>query len=1028
MGFWGLAAPSRVPAFIKFGHWPSLAKGAVCLGLLLLACFVFAPPLLAQQPKLLAAANRDDAGESSSRRKPRANSSSQRTLNAPSRPSDVAQLAVPDEKATAVAAPSPQLSVPQSPSQPFIIERIEFVGNRRYPRDTLKSRIFSREGDVLNDETLNRDFQALWNTQYFEDIRCEIEESPNRPDARIVVYYLKERPKIRNIDYKGLKSVTVSDVLERFKERKVGLQVENLFDPTRIKRAEVILKELLAEHGRQYASVRPTYERIAATNSVKLIFNIDEGPKVKVGDIIIEGNTAFSDRRIIRAMRNSRPYAVPMWLFDWNVMSKTYDRRKLAEDLEIGIRSLYQDHGYFQVLVKEPIVENVDINRSGLPGPWPFVGKKQGKSTKITIPIQEGDLYRMGKLFVVPSDPDKGLFFKTEFLQQFFPIKEGEILAVDKIRKAFEDYKKLYGNYGFIDFTSEPDFAINQEKKIIDVTLRFDEQKSYYVRRIEFSGNTTTRDKVIRREVLLDEGDLYNTRLWEVSVLRLNQLDFFEQIKHTEHTEVRRNIKEGSVDLTLKVKEKGKQSIGLQGGVSGIAGSFIGFSYQTNNFLGLGETLTFSADFGDRQRNFVFGFTEPYFLDRPISVGFTLFSNRFSYNQARETSILIGQQININPDTAQNYDQKRKGISLFASYPMRRWAFARVGLTYSYTGSDIKAFSQASQLLFENLQFRQLAGPSNLAGIRSSRISPTISYNTVDNPMNPTSGKSFFYSFGMEGGVLGGNVNTLTQTFEGKYFRPINKRRNVIGVRLMSSFATGYGGIVLPPFNRWYIGGEDSVRGFDYFTVSPWAFIPRDMTVPIVFRDPTQLGSDGQPVSRSLNVPMLDYVATLAGGDTQAVGNFEYRIPIVGPVTLALFLDVGINGVMRKTQLQLDPIGVDRLRQIFPGTTISNQLKIMDRSNFRPRASTGVEVVVQLPIVNAPFRLYWAYNALRFKDEIVEPRGAFHLSQELINTLPPGVYQTQVLPQLNQVVDGFAVRARPFEPLKTFRFTVSRTF
>ena len=247
-------------------------------------------------------------------------------------------------------------------------------GNRRIQRDTLLARIFSRAGDPYSEEGVHRDFQALWNTQFFEDIRLEVEDSPTNPNAKILVYYVTERPIIRRIEYKGNKSVTESDILDRFKERKVGLSVESQFDPTKIKRAEVVLKELLAEHGRQFATVKPTYERIAATNAVKLVFNIDEGPKVKVGEIKFTGNKAFSDRKLVRAMKHDRPYSIPLGFTEIPVLSKTYDRQKLDEDLEIGVRGLYQNNGYFKVLVKDPILKIVDEDRGGIPGPWPAGG------------------------------------------------------------------------------------------------------------------------------------------------------------------------------------------------------------------------------------------------------------------------------------------------------------------------------------------------------------------------------------------------------------------------------------------------------------------------------------------------------------------------------------------------------------------------------------------------------------------------------------------------------------------------------
>src|SRR5712664_3507743 len=195
---------------------------------------------------------------------------------------------------------------PQAAAQQhqFVIERIDFIGNRRVRSDTLKARIFSREGDVYNEETLRRDFQALWNTQFFEDVKLRVEDAPNRADGKIIVFEVKERPQIRRIRYDGIHSVSESDILDRFKERKVGLSVESQFDPTKIKKAEVVLKELLGEHGRQFAKVTPQYERIASSNAVILVFKIEEGPKVKVGKIKFTGNHAFSDRKLIRAMRH----------------------------------------------------------------------------------------------------------------------------------------------------------------------------------------------------------------------------------------------------------------------------------------------------------------------------------------------------------------------------------------------------------------------------------------------------------------------------------------------------------------------------------------------------------------------------------------------------------------------------------------------------------------------------------------------------------------------------------------------------
>jgi len=955
------------------------------------------------------------------------------------------------EEALTDYSPAEQSAASQ---QQYVIVRIDFVGNRRVRTDTLKARIFSRDGDPYNEDTLRRDFQALWNTQFFEDVKLRVEDAPGRPNGKVIVFEVKERPQIRRIRYDGTHSVSESDILDRFKERKVGLSVESQFDPTKIKKAEVVLKELLAEHGRQFAKVTPQYERIASSNAVILVFKVEEGPKVKVGRIKFTGNHAYSDRKLIRAMRHDRPYAIPLYFWYIPVMNKTYDRQKLSEDLEVGVRGLYRDNGYFKVSVGEPVLDNIDTrnNRLGVPL---VLGKSNGKAVNITIPIEEGERFRMGTLKIVSSDPDKALSLKVDALKAAFPLKQGDIFSTEKVRKALETYGKIYGEYGFIDFTPEPDTEVDDANKIINLTLRFDEQKQFFVRRIDFVGNTTTRDKVIRRELMIDEGQLFNKRLWELSVLRLNQLDYFDKIEADKAAEIKRNTKEGTVDITLKLKEKGKQSIGLQGGVSGLAGSFIGLTYQTNNFLGLGETLTFSAQFGSLTRSFMFGFTEPYLFDRPISTGFTLFSTRYKFDQARQEAILLQQSVSINPQFVQNYTQNSDGFTIFAQYPLRKLSFARFGLNYGLTRTNISSFNQASTLLFESLQYRSLTGPSALNGIVSSTITPSISYNTVNNPINPTGGKSFFYSVGISG--LGGNVNSITNVFDFKYFHPMNKKRNVLGLHASVAHATGFAGKEVPPFSRFYMGGESDIRGFDIRAISPVTFIPEAVPTPLSYTDHSSGG-----IVRAFTIPTLVYVATLPGGDLQGYGNVEYRIPIVGNIVQSsLFVDAGTDGVLRRSALQLNGAGYNTLTNpalpgSFPhatlplsqgGSGLTQQLALASGTNFHLRSSAGIEFVVQLPIIQAPFRIYYAYNVSRLYEtitanrpyieptDICEPSSVIDRlvtcpSNTLLGfyprTLGPDAW-AQVKPTLQRLLNNPG-SLNYFEPKTTFRFTVSRTF
>ncbi len=918
---------------------------------------------------------------------------------------------------------------PQTQSNPAqlqeFIQRIDWEGLRRIRRDTVKARIFSRENDPYNEETLRRDFQALWNTQFFEDVKLRVEDSPDKAGGKIIIFTVVERPVIRRIRYEGNKSISESDILDRFKEKKVGLTVESQFDPTRIKKAEVVLKDLLAEHGRQFATVTPEYERIASSNAVILVFKINEGPKVNVGNILFTGNHVFSRRKLIRSMHNDRPYGVPLRITEIDVLSKTYDHDKLIEDIEVGVRGLYTDNGYFKVLVRDPVLENLDTQgwRLGVP----LTGRTKGKAVNITIPIEEGERYRMGTLKIASNDPDKALSLKVDALKGVFPLKQGDVFSSAKIRKALEDYGKIYGRYGFIDFVPTPETDLNEDAKRIDVTMKFDEGKQYYVRRIDFTGNTTTRDKVIRRELLIDEGALFDKHAWEISILRLNQLDYFDKLDADKAAEIKRNTKDGTVDLLLKLKEKGKQSIGLQGGISGLMGGFIGLTYQTNNFLGLGETLTLSAQVGQYQRSVMFGFTEPYLFDRPISSGFTVFSSLYKYNQAQQAALLTGQSVSINPQYIQNYNQNSTGFTMFASYPLKRRAFTRVGLTYGLTRTNITTYNQASNLLFTQLQYRSLAGPSALDGLLASTVTATINHNALNNPVNATSGRSYFYSVAFTGGPIGGNVNTITNTGEYKYFHPINKRRNAIGVRFLGAFTAGYGGKEVPPYSRFYMGGENDIRGFDIRGISPVTYIPSVVTETISF---PYHGGTG-----SLPVPLLVNTIVFPGGDIEGVGNLEYRIPIAGPVSVTLFADAGTTGIVDKGALRLDPTGVVNINSQFPLVNQQPQLQIAPGTNFHPRASTGIEFNINLPIVQAPFRLYWAYNPVRFHQTIVAPYDSINMHNlylqcqvlGLTDPLKPNSCDPIILTPLSPYLVNPG-RLDYFEQRSTFRFTVSRTF
>lgn len=926
-------------------------------------------------------------------------------------------------------------------AQSDLIVGIMVHGNRRIPADTVKARIFSKVGDVYDQAAIERDFNALWNTGYFEDIRFEREQSDK---GWILHIYLKERPTIREINYTGLNAVSTSDVLDRFKERKVGLSVESQYDPTKIKKAEVALKELLAEHGHQFATVRSEIRPIPPA-AVAVTFVIKEGPKVKVGRIIFRGNRHINDRTLRAAMKNLRPIGIPHSIFLENLFAKTYDATKLEEDTE-RVRAEYQNRGYFKVLVEDPKAEIHDTGHPGFHIPWIQGGV--GKAVDITMPIEEGDRYRLGSI----TFKNNRAIRNTIALRGLFPMKDGDIFSREKVAKGLENLRKAYGEAGYINFTSVPDTKFDDAKKIVNLEIDVDEGKQFYVRRIEFQGNTTTRDKVIRREIALEEGQIYNSHYWELSLLRLNQLGYFDQLKPDDPNTTERHLdeKNGTVDLTLKVHEKGKNSIGLQGGVSGLAGAFVGLNYSTNNFLGLGETLSVQASLGSRQRDLVFGFTEPYMFDRPIQAGFNVYTRKTNYDQARQYAILTGQNPNLPSaylQNLQNYSQSSTGATGSISYPLRgKRSFKRLGISYSFDRSSLIAVSSASKLLFENLNFRGISGPNALSGIITSKVTPSLTMNTLDSNYAPHHGKSLF--IGGEFAGIGGTVHTIRPIIQYKQFFPMQKRRNALGYNVQASFITGYDGVVAPPFERAYLGGENDLRGFDIRTVSPIAYLPSVQNValrnpdgsyvPANPRFPVQTSSTGACVSNCYNIPIPYQQLVTPGGDFSIHGNLEYRITIAGPVAIAPFVDIGTDPVLRTSQLQINPVqyqslvstlfGCPSLSTAYScqgGQTITNippDLRPVPGTNWVPRMSTGLELQTMLPVVNAPFRIYYAYNPLRLDGSATPP------IQITPSMFPFTLYPGAATYTYNYTRSTLVAPFRLLEPRKTFRFTVATTF
>lgn len=843
----------------------------------------------------------------------------------------------------APAVVSAQPTAIQAAATP-VIEEIRIRGNRRITFEDIIFYIQTRKGDPYDEARLRLDWQAVNKTNIFEQIDLISEDGVS---GKIVTFQVKEKPMIRSIKYQGNKSFTESDILEHFKERKVGLTVDSQFDPGRIKAAERALKELLEKNGRPLGKIKMEREDVALAG-VNVRFVITEGEKVRVGRLTFSGNKVYGDEKIASYMKlvQERDFI--------NVFRgrDKYARMMLEADLEQNAKKVYQESGYVRANFGEPTVHI----KEGPQGIIPLF-KKTKRQFFIDIPVEAGPQFKVGEIKAENAEIKQGerVVINNAGAVAFFGMRSGDVVNFTKLRNGLEQLKKFYHSYGYINAEILPNQNVDEEKKLYNMTFNITPGAQFTVNQINFQGNTKTRDLVLRREFLLIEKSPYSGYLMDLSVLRLNQLGFFDKIEEKDY-DITPNEDTKEVDVTLRVKEKSQQSIGVTGGVSGYSGSFIGMNYSTNNFLGRGERIDVDITGGTRTSNFMVSFTEPYVFSSRWSLGLSVFNQRYRY----DTYGMLGVYWGNIKDSLQLFTRTSTGITLSASYPLSN--FWRFGGSYSIQSIGISDIAED----YEDYALSQMIGFTpggdtskvKTKGIIRSEITPTLTYNNTNDYYNPSKGHNITLSFGLTGGVMGGDYNMIRPSLEYRYFKAdkwISGGKNVFAFRILGGYLGGFRGTPVPFWDRFYIGGENTIRGFDIRSIYPLT-ISRTLSydenrVPIVDPD--------------TGMPSTSFSPGWSGGDIYYVGNIEYRMPIAGPLSISPFFDFGVTKTLRRKDL------------VFGDTdTIT---KLLDEPNQVMRSSTGVELQFILPVVQAPFRLIFAYNPNRLtrKDELypyVEPK------------------------------------------------------
>ncbi len=664
------------------------------------------------------------------------------------------------------------------------IAKIEFKGNRRVEKETLVATIQSRPGEITNTVTLREDLKALYKLGSFSDVKIDVSDTP---DGRVVTFLLTEKPSISNIIIRGnrkIKSKKIQEVLD--------IKPYSIASETVIKDAINKVKALYREKGYYEAEIVYQLEPITPTE-VNLILEVAEKGKLYVREINFEGNAAFSAKELRKVME----------LKPKNILSVFTGRGIIKQDaLERDLEKLsafYFNHGYIKAIIGEPRIEVT------------------AKGIYITIPVEEGPQYRVGKV-----DFRGELLEEPAALQKKIEISTGKVYSREVIQKDLTTLGDLYADQGYANADITPMLKEHEADRTIDITFDILKGEKVYFERIEIVGNVKTRDKVIRRELRVYEQDLFSASKIKKSTQNLRRLEFFEDVNFSTSP----GSAPDKVNLKINVKERPTGQFGIGAGYS-TQDRIIGMiEVSQSNLFGRGQQLRAQGVLGSLSRRYRLSFTEPYLFDRPLSFGVD------AYNWERQYI---------------EYTRRSAGGSLRLGHPMR-WEYTYLMWMYRYENTalmDLQPYS--SPILIDAAKIKN-----------TSATSLTLRRDSRDAIFTPTKGSDNSLTVELAG--LGGDAAFTRLVLDSGWYFPL--KWDTVGVlhgRIGYMNRNSWG--ALPAYERFYLGGIDTIRGYKYAEISP--------------RDP----NTGERI----------------GGDKFQFINVEWRYPIYkkAGLTGVIFLDSG---------------------------------------------------------------------------------------------------------------------------------------
>jgi len=630
------------------------------------------------------------------------------------------------------------------------IGMIRVKGNRRIETDTILAQIKTAPGDDFSPQALREDLIAIYKTGFFEDVQVDVSDFEGK---LLVTFIVKEKPSIKEIEVVGCEEIKEEKVRE-----KISARVNTIVDESVLEQDAAAIRKLYEEEGYYLAKVQVEQERVDE-NWVVVRYVIDEGPEVRIEEIRFVGNEAFSEDELEDVLETTE-----YWFFSWLTGSGHLDREELDKDLD-RLLAFYYDHGYIDAQVGSPQIEL----------------SEDKEKLYITIPIVEGKQYKVRSVGVKGN-----MIFTEDELLELLRLRPGDTFSRQVLRKDIESLTERYAKEGYLLTEVYPTTRKHPEEQTLDVVLNIEEGKMTYVRYINIKGNQSTRDKVIRRELIFDEGDVLTSFKLRRSYNRVNNLGFFEQVKlNTKPTE-----EENYLDVELEVKERLTGAISLGAGWSSVDKLVGTVSISQGNLFGLGQRLMLSGTFGGTTQNYNLSFTEPWLFDVPLTVGFDVY-----YKTAR--SILY-----------RNYDIDRKGGDVFFSYPLAE--YTRMYWKYMYELVNVYDVEEDAPLVIKEREGEKATSLVSFALVRDSR----------DNRLRPTEGSRNRVSVEVAGGPLGGDNYFVRTIGESSWHFPLFWKF-VLSLRGVIGYETSYAGREVPLEELFRLGGDRSVRGFDSGSIDP---------------------------------------------------------------------------------------------------------------------------------------------------------------------------------------------------------------